>query len=70
MNIADNIVSEIYRLSSLNNHPKYIYLGEEEYQDLKLFAGMISMAECGLRDEFMGIEIIRVSMPSHFNVTL
>ena len=66
MDTFELLQDEILRLGMNNMQPKYVYLGEIEYRELKVLAGMVTGE---FKDEFMGVEVVRVNRNNHFNVT-
>ena len=56
----------ILKLRMNNQQPRYIYIGDFEYKELSSKA-FRAAAEC--KDEFMGIEVVRVNRTTHINVT-
>jgi len=58
--------NKILNLKMNNQQPKYIYVGDFQYRELREMADMVAI-ECN--DNFMGIEVIRVNRDNHINVT-
>lgn len=62
---------EILTLRMNNQQPRYIYIGEFEYRELEERANRAiierAIGEC--KDEFRGIEVVRVNRTNHINVT-
>ncbi len=67
METFELLQDEILKLRMNNQQPKYIYVGEFEYRELKEMADRVT-SEC--KDEFMGIEVVRVNRNNHVNVTV
>ena len=66
MEVCELLQDEILKLRINNQQPNLIYLGEFEYRELKNIADRATM-DC--KDEFMGIEVVRVNRNNHVNVT-
>jgi len=66
MDTFELLQDEMLKLRMNNQQPKYIYVGEFEYRELK---GMADRATSKCKDEFMGIEVVRVNRNNHVNVT-
>jgi hypothetical protein len=68
MNIVELLQDKILKLKMNNQQPAYVYVGELEYHELRALAHrVVSISE--IKDEFMGIELVRVYRNNHINVT-
>jgi len=65
MEVFELLHDEILKLRMNNQQPKYIYVGGFEYCELKKIMDTTNEG----KDEFMGIELIRVDRNNHINVT-
>jgi len=66
METVELLQYEILKLRMNNQQPKYVYVGEFEYRELKNLADSVTSER---KDEFMGIEVVRVNRNNHVNVT-